>query len=131
LRKNCSENEKLIAGIKKRLYELIGEFMERRPTYVATYLPQLRETCIRTLTGDPNSLVKEASLQVLLQMLDHYPAAVLVKVLSPKELVNRLLDEIKLRKPSASVKGAIWQLTGLCHKKFRVDVREFLVESQD
>jgi len=105
--------------------------MERRPTYVATYLPQLRETCIRTLTGDPNSLVKEASLQVLLQMLDHYPAAVLVKVLSPKELVNRLLDEIKLRKPSASVKGAIWQLTGLCHKKFRVDVREFLVESQD
>ena len=57
--------------------------MERRPTYVATYLFSLKETCIRTLTGDPNSLVKEASLQVMLQMIDQYQAAVLVKVLSP------------------------------------------------
>jgi hypothetical protein len=31
LRKNVAENDKLIAGIKKRLYELIIEYSHRRP----------------------------------------------------------------------------------------------------
>jgi DNA-dependent protein kinase catalytic subunit len=131
LRKNSTENDKLVAGVKKRLYELIVEFMQTRPNHVATYLPQIRETCVRTLSGDPSSLVKEASVQLLLQMVEHYPLGVLVKVFDPKEMLNRLLDEIKLRKPSASVRGAIWHLIGLCHKRFKVDIREFLVESQD
>jgi hypothetical protein len=49
----------------------------------------------------------------------------------PAELISRLLDEIKLRRPSASVKGTIWNLVGLLHKKFPQDLNEYLVESQD
>lgn len=40
-----------------------------------------------------------------------------------------LLDEIKLRKPSASVKGTIWTLVGLLHDKYGLD--DFRLESQD
>lgn len=56
---------------------------------------------------------------------------VLSKIFDAKELVSRLLDEIKLRRPSSSVKGTIWTLVGLCHKTFGEEVREFLLESQD
>jgi hypothetical protein len=40
-----------------------------------------------------------------------------------------LLDEIKLRRPSASVKGAIWNLVGLLHERYGLD--DYRVESQD
>lgn len=43
----------------------------------------------------------------------------------------RLLDEIKLRRPSASVKGTIWHMVGLLHSKYEQAVSEHLVESQD
>ena len=40
-----------------------------------------------------------------------------------------MLDEIKLRRPSASVKGAIWTLVGLLHERYGLD--GFRIESQD
>ena len=131
MRKNVSENDRLIAGIKKRIYELIIEYLERRPLQMTAYLPQVRETCMRSFLGDPNSLVKEAALQLLLRIIDHYHSAALMPIIQPKELVNRLLDEIKLRRPSASVKGTIWNLIGVCHKKFGAELQEFRIESQD
>jgi hypothetical protein len=51
--------------------------------------------------------------------------------LKPLDLTKKLLDEIKLRRPSASVKGTIWNLIGILHKKFGAELKEFLVESQD
>ena len=129
LRQNLGANDSLLAGVKKRLLETVGEFMRERPSHVATYLPQINDTCIRTFGGDANSLVKEAALQLLVQIIDHYPLAVLSKFLAPSELVARLLDEIKLRRPRPSVKGALWALVGLCHKKFGEGVRNYLLES--
>lgn len=49
--------------------------------------------------------------------------------MKPKDLMIILLDEIKLRRPSASVKGAIWNLVGLLHEKYGLD--DYRVESQD
>jgi hypothetical protein len=40
-----------------------------------------------------------------------------------------MLDEIKLRKPSASVKGAIWTMVGLLHEKYGLN--DYRIESQD
>jgi hypothetical protein len=40
-----------------------------------------------------------------------------------------LLDEIKLRRPTASVKGAIWTLVGLLHTKYRNVVQQYTIES--
>jgi hypothetical protein len=46
-------------------------------------------------------------------------------------LITTLLDEIKLRRPSASVKGAIWNLVGVLHVSYDTVVHEFIEESQD
>lgn len=53
----------------------------------------------------------------------------LVTIVRPKDLLIMMLDEIKLRKPSASVKGAIWTLVGLLHEKY--GLQDYLIESQD
>ena len=86
---------------------------------------------MRSFVGDANSLVKESALQLLLRIIDHYNIDMIHKILKPRELINRLLDEIKLRRPSASVKGTIWNLVGVLHKKFGTGLREFIIESQD
>jgi hypothetical protein len=63
--------------------------------------------------GDQNSLVKEVSLLVLIKMIETYKE--IEHIIKPPELIIILLDEIKLRRPAATVKGAIWQLVGLLH----------------
>ena len=50
-------------------------------------------------------------------------------MIKPAVMMPMLLDEIKLRRPSATVKGTIWNLIGLLHEKYGLD--EFRVESQD
>ena len=68
--------------------------------------------------GDPNSLVKEASLQVLIKIIESFNADEIEPIIVPQKLLSTLLDEIKLRRPSATVKGAIWTLIGLLHKNY-------------
>ena len=66
--------------------------------------------------SDQQSSVREASLQMLIKLIDTYKE--IEPIIKPKELINTLLDEIKLRKASASVKGSIWQLIGLLHAQY-------------
>ena len=56
------ENDKLIAGIKKRIYELIQEYLKQRPQETVSYLKEIADTCMKSFLGDPNSLVREAGL---------------------------------------------------------------------
>ena len=71
-----------------------------------------------SFVGDANSLVKEASLQVLVKIVESFNAAEIETTVNPVKLVETLLDEIKLRRPSAAVKGAIWTLIGLLLKSY-------------
>ena len=61
--------------------------------------------------------------------METFPAKEIEAAVKPKDLLILMLDEIKLRRPSASVKGAIWNLVGLLHEKYGLD--DFRVESQD
>jgi hypothetical protein len=71
--------------------------------------------------------VKESSLQLLLKIIETFNHKEIEGLVKPKELMIMLLDEIKLRKPSASVKGTIWNLVGLLHDKYGLD--DYRVES--
>ena len=79
--------------------------------------------------GDSNSLVKEISLLVLFKLIETYKE--IEPIVKPVELIATLLDEIKLRRPAATVKGAIWQLVGLLHSQYPDKVRIHIVESQN
>ena len=84
-----------------------------------------------SFVGDPNSLVKEASLQVLIRIIESFKAEEIESTINPVKLIKTLLDEIKLRRPSATVKGAIWTLIGLLFKAYDTPgVQAFKKEAQ-
>ena len=94
--------------MKKRIYELIIDYMKLRKQEVSHYVQQVKDTCMLSFISDPNSLVKEASLQVLIKIIETFNSKEIEEIIRPKKMMTDLLDEIKLRRPSASVKGAIW-----------------------
>ncbi len=115
--------------MKKKLYELLVDFLKLRPREISGYLPSIKDTCLLSFRSDQNSLVKEASLQLLIKLVESFPPKEIEVTVKPRDLMIILLDEIKLRRPSASVKGAIWNLVGLLHEKYGLD--DYRVESQD
>lgn len=121
-----------MASVKKKLYELLVDFLKLRPREMSGYLAQLKDTCLLSFRSDQNSLVKEASLQLLIRLIEIFESTSkeIEGIVRPKDLMILMLDEIKLRKPSASVKGAIWNLVGLLHERYPC-LDEFRVESQD
>lgn len=131
MRVNAQLTDKLLASVRKKLYELIIEFLKARPREVSGYIPQIRDTCLLSFRSDSNSLVKESALQLLIKIIDTFEktGADIDTVVRPKDLLVMMLDEIKLRRPSASVKGAIWTMVGLLHEKY--GLHDFRIESQD
>lgn len=118
-----------MSTVKKRIYELVIEYIKHRKQEVSGYLEQIKATCMISFLSDPNSLVKEVSLLVLYKLIESYKEIDLI--IKPTELIITLLDEIKLRRPAATVKGAIWQLVGLLHASYHKEVGAHIVESQD
>jgi hypothetical protein len=115
--------------VKKRLYELLIEYIKFKQHQASPYLAQIKDTCLLSFRSDSNSLVKEASLHLLLYIIEEFNHVEIEGIIKPRELMVMLLDEIKLRRPSASVKGTIWNMVGLLHEKYGLE--EFRVESQD
>jgi len=115
-----------VASVKKRLYELLIEYVKMRPKEVSPYLQQikvrllsdLKDVCLVSFRSDQNSLVKEVSLQLVIKILEHFNTQEIESIMKPDTLIVILLDEIKLRRPAASVKGTIWHLIGLLLSKY-------------
>lgn len=66
---------------------------------------------------------------MIIKILEKFNYKEIESIIKPKELMIMLLDEIKLRKPSATVKGTIWHLIGVLHENYKLN--DFLIESQD
>ena len=103
------------------------EFLKARHREMSPYLQQIKETCLLSFRSDQNALVKESSLHLILKIIEGFNHKEIESIIKPKELMIMLLDEIKLRKVSASVKGTIWNLVGLLHEKYGLD--DYRVES--
>ena len=46
-------------------------------------------------------------------------------------MMTILLDEIKKKKPTAMVRGRIWEIIGLLSEKYHEKLKDFRVEVQD
>jgi hypothetical protein len=75
--------------------------------------------------------VKEASLRPIIKTLKVYQPKQIEEILKPDEIINFLLDEIKLFKLGGSVTGAAWNLIGLLVNKFPTTLCDYLLEVQD
>ena len=67
----------------------------------------------------------------MIKIVESFNAEEIEPIIAPAKLIETLLDEVKLRLPSASVKGAIWTLIGLLHKEYSLQsVQETVPTSQ-
>lgn len=69
--------------MKKKLYELLVDFMKLRPRELSSYLPQIKDTCLLSFVSDQNSLVKESSLQLLIKIIETFPAGEIESIVRP------------------------------------------------
>ena len=60
-------------------------------------------------------------MQMVIKIIDTFNIKEIEGLVKPRDMIVMLLDEIKLRKPSASVKGTIWTLVGLLHDKYGLE----------
>lgn len=58
--------------MKKKIYELLVEFMKLRSSETSPYLQLIKDTCLRSFKSDPNALVRESSLQLIIKMIETF-----------------------------------------------------------
>jgi len=81
--------------------------------------------------GDCSSLVREASIHPLIQILSLYEAEQIKDIIEPKHLMVIMLDEIKYKWSGATLKPSIWEIVGWIHKLYPDESQEFRLETQD
>jgi hypothetical protein len=66
-----------------------------------------------------------------MEMLENYSVHDLARIIKPTKLTGILLDEIKVKHPSASVKGGIWELVSLLLRTYPSVLADYRFEVQD
>lgn len=75
--------------------------------------------------------MKQASLRPIVKMLKIYTPKQIEDILKPEDVINIMLDEIKLFKLGGSATGTIWQLIGMLVAKYPAQLKEYMLEVQD
>jgi hypothetical protein len=52
-------------------------------------------------------------------------------VIDPQRILTIMLDEIKLRRPGATLKSSLWELVGFVHFMFPEESADFREETKD
>ena len=118
LRKDLVENDKLVTGIKKRIFELLIAFVEANPEQVVPYLAKIKDTCMRSFLSDKNALVRDEALKLVIKIVRDFKPEDAEAILKPAELMQRLCGSIKHGSRVASVKGTVWHCVGALHAKY-------------
>lgn len=87
LRKDLVENDKLVTGIKKRIFELLIAFVDANPGQVVPYLSQVKDTCMRSFLSDRNALVRDEALKLVIKIIRDFKAEDAEAVLNPPVLM--------------------------------------------
>jgi len=118
IEKNSEEKDRDVTYLRKYIFESICKYIILRKTKVLDYLETIKLNCFKLYKMDVSNVVKEASLMPIIKILKHFDNEQIKDSFDSDELANMLLDEIKLFKPSASVRGAIWHTLGLLTSQF-------------
>jgi len=75
--------------------------------------------------------VREAAIHPIIQIMSLYEPYQIQDIVDPKRLIGIMLDEIKLQRPGATLKCAIWEVVGWIHKLYPKESEGYRVETQD
>ena len=131
LNDNSFEKDKNITNLRKEVLEIMSDYLQVGRNYLINYLGFIRDQAFMIFKKDVSQLVKECSLKLIVKILQNYDQNILAPVLQVDSLAQSLLDEIKLLKPTPSIKGRIWQIEGELVKRFPDKMQPFLFEIQE
>ena len=128
---NNLEKDRNETNLRKEILEIISDYMQVCRYSLINYLEFIKNSSLTIYKTDYSMVVKESALKIIVKMLQSYDATILDSVIQCNRLSQILLDEIKLIKPSASVKGRIWQILGELIRKFPEQMLLLIVEIQE
>jgi hypothetical protein len=115
--------------------DLLSAYIKIRAEAVADYILDIREMCLQVLAASTkSSLVKEAGLRPLINIMDSFFPAGVKEKLNPRELFGVLLDnKIKFEEKSmgSTLRGAVYHMLGLVTANFELEFTDRMGELQE
>lgn len=128
---NCMEKDKHIVNLRKEVLEIVCDYLIVAQNYLINYLGYIRNSALMVFKQDISQVVREAALKIVLKIVQNYEPQILEPVVQVEVLAQMLLDEIKLLKPTPSIKGKIWQILGELIRIFPDKMHRFVLEIQE
>lgn len=76
-------------------------------------------------------VVKEKILALIAKIILTFDLTLIENIFRPKQFLEFLLDEIKLKKLNGTIKGGIWYLIGILIGKFSLMLNDYKIEIHD
>ena len=131
LNKNCLSKEKRLVNMRKDIFNIIKDYITINSSALNNYLVMIRDFSLVIFKKDVSQIVKERALAPIQTIIEIYDGELLETTIQVKETASILLDEIKILRPKAGVKGMIWTILGLLTDKFSTIMLEFRVEIEE
>lgn len=131
LNDNAGEKDKHITNLRKEVLDIICDYIQIAKYHLINYLAFIRDSTLAIFKKDGSLVVKEASLKIIVKLLQSFEPEVLAPVIQVDALAHMMLDEIKFLKPKPSVRGRIWQILGELIRKFPENMKDLIFEIQE
>lgn len=128
LHENYLEKDKHITNLRKEVLSIVCDYLQVARGYLINYLRFIRDSALTIFKKDISQLVKETALKIVVKILQNYDSNILEPIVQVESLATMLLDEIKMLKPSPSIKGKIWQILGELVKRFPNKMQPYILE---
>lgn len=135
IKEHRGDAERVIWKAVAGALDLLSGYIKARAEAVADYIQDIRELCLLLLAASTkSSMVKEAGLRPLINIMDSYFAEGVKEKLNPRELFGVLLDnKLKFEEKAmgSTLRGAIYHMLGLLAARFEMEFTDRVPELQD
>lgn len=135
IKEHRGDSERVIWKAVAGALDLLSAYIKARAEAVADYVLNIRELCLQLLAASTkSSMVKEAGLRPLINIMDSYFAEGVKEKLNPRELFGVLLDnKLKFEEKAmgSTLRGAIYHMLGLLAARFEMEFTDRVAELQD
>lgn len=131
LEANCGNKARESTNFRKRLIDFLKELLIFHKEFCQEYLESVKNISMTIYIAEQSLVVKEKILSFLAKFLLEMETSVIEKIFKPLNFIEVLLDEIKLKKLAATVKGAIWYLIGILYSRFPIILSKYKKEIND
>ena len=135
IKEHRTDSDRLMWKSVAGALDLVSAYIKSRADAVSDYILDIREMCLQLLAASTkSSMVKEAGLRPLINIMEAFFAEGVKEKLNPRELFTVLLEnKIKFeeRAMGSTLRGAVYHMLGLLVSHFELDFTDRIPELQE